>query len=56
MYKVDSYIERIAIVAPGKWKDQMLMFFVGAGRRQAQVEFFFDDEADDARDWLMSKC
>ena len=54
MHKADPYIERMAIVAPEKWKDQMLMF-VGAGRRQAQVEFFYEDETDDARDWLKSE-
>ena len=36
------------------WKDEILIF-LGAGRRQAQVEFFFDDEAEDARDWLGSE-
>ncbi len=52
-HEYDPYIEKIAVVADQKWKDQILMF-IGAGRRQAEVEFFFEDEAEDARDWLKS--
>ena len=51
MYEHDPFIEKIAFVGEEKWKDQILMF-LGAGRRQASVEFFFSDEAEDARDWL----
>ncbi len=51
MYEYDPYIEKIAVVAESKWKDEMLMF-VGAGRRQASVEFFLKDGEEDARDWL----
>ncbi len=51
MYEYDPYIEKIAVVSEKKWKDQILMF-IGAGRRQAEVEFFFCDEEKDARDWL----
>ena len=51
MYEYDPYIEKIAVVANEKWKDEMLMY-IGAGRRQAEVKFFFEDEAEDARDWL----
>lgn len=51
MHEYDPCIEAIAIVADEKWKDQILMF-VGAGRRQASVEFFFSGEEEDARDWL----
>ena len=54
MYEYDGYIEKIAVVANEKWKDEILMY-LGAGRRQAQVKFFFDDEAEDARDWLQSE-
>ncbi len=54
MYEYDSYIEKSAVVANEKWKDEILMY-LGAGRRQAQVKFFFDDEAEDARDWLGSE-
>ena len=53
MHEYDPYIEKIAVVANEKWKDEILMY-LGAGRRQAQVKFFFDDEAEDARDWLQS--
>ncbi len=51
MYEYDGYIEKIAVVAEGKWKDEMLMY-LGAGRRQASVEFFFPDEEEDARYWF----
>jgi hypothetical protein len=54
MHEHDSYIEKIAVVAEGNWKDQILMF-IGAGRRQAQVKFFFEDEEEDARDWFQSE-
>ena len=52
-YEYDPYIEKIAVVADEKWRDQILMF-LGVGRRQASVEFFFPGETDDARDWLQS--
>ena len=51
MYEHDAQIEKVAIVAEARWKDQILMF-VGAGRRQAAVEFFLDGREQDARDWL----
>ncbi len=54
MYEYDRYIEKIAVVAESKWKDQILMF-VGAGRRQAAVEFFLEDKEGEARDWLQSE-
>ena len=54
MYEYDGYIEKIAVVANEKWKDEILMY-LGAGRRQAEVKFFFDDEAEDARDWLQGE-
>ena len=54
MHEYDPYIEKIAVVAEEKWKDQILMY-IGAGRRQAQVKFFFEDEEDDARYWLGSE-
>ena len=54
MYEYDPYIEKIAVVAEDKWKDQILMF-IGAGRRQASVEFFFPDEEQDARNWLQGE-
>jgi hypothetical protein len=54
MHEYDPNIEKIAVVAEGKWKDQILMF-IGAGRREAAVEFFLVDEEEDARDWLQSE-
>ncbi len=54
MYEYDPHIEKIAVVAEGKWEDQILMF-VGAGRRQAAVEFFLDGREQDARNWLQSE-
>ena len=51
MYEYDPYIEKIAVVADKKWKDQILMF-LGAGMRQAQVQFFHAGEEGKARDWL----
>ncbi|MHC4309102.1 MAG: SpoIIAA family protein [Planctomycetota bacterium] len=53
MYEYDPYIEKIAVVAEGKWKDDILMF-LGAGRRLAQVKSFFPDEEKNAREWLQS--
>ena len=53
-YEYDSHIEKIAVVAENNWKDEMLMY-IGAGRRQAEVEFFLYGEEKDARDWLQSK-
>ena len=49
MHEHDPYIEKIAVVSDQRWKDEILMF-LGAGRRQAQVQSFLDDE--DAREWL----
>ena len=54
MHEYDPYIEKIAVVANEKWRDQLLMF-LGAGRRQAPVMFFSPDEEKDARDWLQSE-
>ena len=54
MYEYDPYIEKIAVVSEEKWKDQILMF-IGAGRRQAVVEFFFPGQEKSARDWLQSE-
>ena len=54
MHEHDPLIEKIAVVAEDKWEDQILMF-IGAGRRQASVEFFLPDEVKDARDWLQGE-
>ena len=51
MYEVDPSLEKIAIVATQKWRDEIMMF-VGADRRQAVVKFFLDDQERDARSWL----
>jgi len=53
MYEYDPYIEKIAVVAESKWKDELLMF-VGANSRQGSVEFFLADGEGDARNWLQS--
>ena len=54
MHEHDPYIEKIAVVTNEKWRDEMLMF-LGAGRRQAAVEFFYPDEVEDAREWLQDE-
>jgi hypothetical protein len=45
-------IERIAIVAEDRWRDQAMMF-VGAGLRKAPVEFFVPGAVSIAREWLV---
>jgi hypothetical protein len=47
------FIEKIAVVSNDKWKEQLLMF-LGAGVRQAAVEFFSEDGEEAARGWLRS--
>ena len=54
MYEYDPYITKIAVVAQEERKDKIFMF-IGAGRRQASVEFFFPDEEQDARNWLQGE-
>ena len=54
MYEHDAQIEKIAVVAEDKWEDEILMF-LGAGKRQAAVEFFTVGEIQAARDWLQSE-
>ena len=54
MHEYDPYIEKIAVVAEANWKDQMLMY-LGAGRREGEVKFFFYDEEEAARDWLQDE-
>ena len=51
MYESDPYIGKIAVVADEKFEDELLMF-LGAGRRQAIVEFFSTDEEKDAFEWV----
>jgi hypothetical protein len=50
-YEIDSKLDKIAVVTQEKWKDEMLMY-LGAGRRQAEVKIFFEDEEEAARSWL----
>lgn len=54
MHEYDPFIEKIAIVADEKWEDQTLMF-LGAGRREASVQFFLTGQEQDARDWLQNE-
>ena len=54
MYEYDPNIEKIAVVAEANWKDEMLMY-LGAGRRNAEVKFFFYDEEEAAKVWLQSE-
>jgi len=51
MHKSDPFINKIAVVADEKWKDELLMF-LGDGLRQAAVKFFLSDRENDARIWL----
>jgi hypothetical protein len=51
MLKYDARIEKMAIVGDLNWKDEFLMF-LGAGYRQAQVEYFQVEDEAKARDWL----
>jgi hypothetical protein len=51
MYEYDPYIEKIAVMAEDKWKDQMLEY-LRAGKRQALVRFFDPLHAQEARDWI----
>jgi hypothetical protein len=53
MYEYDPCIEKIAIIANQRWREQILMF-VGAGRRQATMKFFLDAK-ECARDRLKSE-
>ena len=51
VHEYDPHIEKIAVVADEKWKEQMLIY-LRAGRRQGLVAFFSPSQAQDARDWL----
>lgn len=51
MLEYDPYIAKIAVVADDRWRDRMLLF-LGAGLRDAAVEFFMTGEEDRARAWL----
>jgi hypothetical protein len=49
--KHGGQIERIAIVADERWRNQALLF-AAAGLRRAPVEFFSQDNLAGARTWL----
>ena len=49
----DRFIERIAIVGPVEWKEQVL-FFALKDVRDALVEYFPASELENARRWLQS--
>ncbi|MGH9146534.1 MAG: STAS/SEC14 domain-containing protein [Vicinamibacterales bacterium] len=49
--KYGDSIERIAIVGHERWRDEALMF-AAADLRRAQVEFFPEEGAANARAWL----
>lgn len=51
MLEYDPFIEKIAVVADGKWRDKILMF-LAAGYRRAAVEFFPSGQEGKAREWL----
>ena len=51
MHDYDSCIEKIAVVADEKWKEQTLRY-LRAGERQASVAFFSPPQAEDAQNWL----
>ena len=51
MLEYDPYIEKIAVVASEQWRDKMLVF-LGAGLREAAVEFFPIGEENMAHAWL----
>ncbi len=54
MQEHDPYIQKIAVVAGEKWKDEVLAF-LGAGTRRASVEFFPTGGEGKARDWLQNQ-
>ena len=51
MLEYDPYIDKIAVVAEEKWRDQFLML-LAAGYRKAAVEFFPPGQESKARGWL----
>lgn len=51
MLEYDPFIEKIAVVASENWQDRLLVF-LGAGLREAAVEFFPIGEENMARAWL----
>jgi hypothetical protein len=51
MLEYDPSIEKIAVVADEKWRDDMLIY-LGAGLRDAMVKFFPQGQEAMARTWL----
>ena len=49
----DSDVERIAIVADERWKDDVLLF-TGKPFRTPQIEFFPESRMADARAWVQT--
>ena len=52
LFEYDSDIDKIAIVGPERWRDEVLMF-TGAGLRHSSVCYFNDP--DSARAWLADR-
>jgi hypothetical protein len=47
--ETDEAVERIAVVGPKEWRDQVEMFML-KGMRPVEIEYFSDEEQ--ARSWL----
>ncbi len=54
MMEHDDDIDKIAVVAEERWRDDLLMF-LGAGLREAEVAFFTPAGMDLARAWLLAE-
>lgn len=55
MMEHDDDIDKIAVVAEERWRDDLLMF-LGAGLRAAEVAFFTPAGMDLARAWLLAEA
>jgi hypothetical protein len=51
LIKYDAKIKKIAVVGDARWHDLWQMF-LGAGLREASVEFFAAEKEQEARTWL----
>jgi hypothetical protein len=47
----DRYVEKIAVVADQKWKDEVLMF-MAKPFREVSIEFFPSEQLAEARKWV----
>jgi hypothetical protein len=54
MFEHDPYIEKIAVVAADKLRQEILLF-LGSSNRQAAVEFFSEGKEKEARAWLQNE-